>query len=243
MKSVLRVLLAFCLFACVYALALFGMPSLARLAGLFKACPWLLGTSLVPQLTFLITSIILAYVLGRGDLSTYGWKSVKPRQLLRPIIVSTITMLIFMSPMLIMMIAGRDMPDEGMKLQGPWSEGLFHKILFIWIIASICEEVFYRGLLQGVLEPLTKHGVRVLRVRFTAPVALCAIAFGLGHLCLLGMVPTPMLVGILLSATMLGFIAGYYREKTGSLAPAIAAHMTFNVIGTMIPLLACSLHG
>ena len=237
MKLILRLLLALALFACVYALALFMMPSLARLVGLRKACPWISGTSLVPQLTFFLASIILACILGKGDLSAYGWKSVKPRQLLRPIIVSTITMLILMSPMLVEMITGGDMPDEGMKPQGPWPEGLLHKILFIWIIASICEEVFYRGLLQGVLDPLRKFGVSVLRVRFTAPVALCAVAFGLGHLCLLGMVPTPMLIAILISTTVLGFIAGYFREKTGSLMPAIAVHMTFNVVGTLMPLL------
>ena len=130
-----------------------------------------------------------------------------------------------------------------MKSKGPWTGGLPQTVLFVWIIASICEEVFYRGLLQGVLDPLRKYGVRVLGVRFTAPVALCAVAFGLGHLCLRGMVPTPMLIAILISTTALGFIAGYFREKTGSLVPAIAAHMTFNVVGTLMPLLVRSLHG
>jgi len=119
MKLVLRLLFALVLFACVYALALFAVPSLARLVGLHRAYPWISGTGLVPQLTFFLASIILACILGKGDLSAYGWKSVKPRQLLRPIIVSTITMLILMSPMLVELITGGDMPDEEMKPQGP----------------------------------------------------------------------------------------------------------------------------
>ena len=243
MKLVLRLLFALVLFACVYALALFVMPSLARLVGLHRACPWLSGTSLVPQLTFFVASIILACILGKGDLSAYGWRSVRPRHLLRPVVVSTITMLILMSPMLVAMITGADLPDEGMTSKGPWIAGLPQTVLFVWIIASICEEVFYRGLLQGILAPLRKYGVRVLGVRLTAPVGLCAVAFGLGHLCLRGMVPTPMLIAILISTTALGLIAGYFREKTGSLMPAIAAHMTFNVVGTLMSLLVRSLHG
>ena len=44
-----------------------------------------------------------------------------------------------------------------------------------------------------------------------------------------------MLIAILVSTTVLGFIAGYYREKTGSLLPAISAHTTFNIVGTLTP--------
>ena len=58
-------------------------------------------------------------------------------------------------------------------------------ILTAWIYASICEEVFTRGLL--------------------------------------------LLVGIL------GVIAGNYREKTGSLIPAILIHSFFEIGGTLPP--------
>jgi membrane protease YdiL (CAAX protease family) len=51
------------------------------------------------------------------------------------------------------------------------------------------------------------------------------------------MVPVPLLIGILISTTVMGFIGGYYRERSGSLLPAIAAHMTFNVVGTTVPML------
>jgi membrane protease YdiL (CAAX protease family) len=39
------------------------------------------------------------------------------------------------------------------------------------------------------------------------------------------------------TATILGFIAGYFREKTGSIVPAIVAHFVFNVVGAGIPML------
>ena len=42
---------------------------------------------------------------------------------------------------------------------------------------------------------------------------------------------------IVLSAFILGVVAGYYREKTESLIPAIFVHMLFNVGGNCTVLL------
>jgi membrane protease YdiL (CAAX protease family) len=44
-----------------------------------------------------------------------------------------------------------------------------------------------------------------------------------------------MVVLIVISATALGFIAGYFRERTNSLMPAIAVHMTFNIVTGVFP--------
>ena len=117
----------------------------------------------------------------------------------------------------------------------PVAESLRNTILFVWLIASTCEEVFYRGLLLGWLMPLAGIRLGIGRAKLSVPVLLCGLAFGLGHLCLAGKVPPPMLVMILISTTLTGFVAGYYREKTGSLLPAIAAHMTANIVGTLLP--------
>ena len=228
MKLVLRLLLALVLFACVYALALFVMPSLARLVGLYRACPWLSGTSLVSQLTFFVASIILACILGKGDLSAYGWRWVRPRHLLRPIIVSTITMLILMSPMLVAMITGADPPDEGMRSKGPWIGGLPQTVLFVWIIASICEEVFYRGYMMtrigdwlgqvlGLFSSSFLFGLehflsRFFRYGFTFPAALWT--------------------GI--TSTIGGLIFGWQFQKTKSIFPSLIAHITQNLFGYVI---------
>jgi len=50
-----------------------------------------------------------------------------------------------------------------------------------------------------------------------------------------------IVISIVVSATLLGFIAGYYREKTGSLLPAIAAHITFNIVAFGIPTIMTSI--
>jgi len=41
----------------------------------------------------------------------------------------------------------------------------------------------------------------------------------------------------IISAIVLGIVAGFYRERTGSILPAIVVHMSFNVWGLAARLL------
>jgi membrane protease YdiL (CAAX protease family) len=233
-RDIAGVGLAAALFVFVYGVGLWVVPMLAASAGLSGAAPWLARSGLLTQITFLVMSAALAYAVGRGNLARFGCKWVGPRQWVRPVLVSVAAMLavmVIVGP-LTMALFG---PPTGRR--GPGPEGLAQTVIFVWIVASTCEEVFYRGLLQGVLAPLARLQARIGSVRLSLPVALCAVAFGLGHLCLLGRVPVQMLTMILISTTTLGFIAGYYRERTQSIIPAIGAHMTFNIVGTLVPLL------
>lgn len=106
-------------------------------------------------------------------------------------------------------------------------------ILFVWIWASIGEEILMRGLVQGYLEPLRRFGFRVLGRWFvSAPVLVAGVMFGLLHVVLwrsIGpMALVPMGLGMIL-----GTVAGYHRERTGSLIPAIFIHALFNVGGSL----------
>jgi membrane protease YdiL (CAAX protease family) len=133
---------------------------------------------------------------------------------------------------IVMMISGPPGGDEG----GPaMSKGLLNFVLTVVILASICEEIFNRGLVQGFLSPLKDKGVKLGKVHISLPVTICGLLFGLGHLCLLGNMDSRVVVLIVISATALGFVAGYFREKTDSLMPAIAVHMTFNIVSGVIP--------
>jgi membrane protease YdiL (CAAX protease family) len=229
-----RILGAFGLFAVVYGLGLAVVPAVYGSLGFGEH--WSLTSGLAIQITFLATSVLLMAILGRGDFAPYGFKSLAPRRLVAPIVVSAAAMLILMSPMVVMALTGAVPPEGevGPRHFGP--SNLASTIIYVWLIASTCEEVFYRGLLLGFLAPLKHLKLGTKRAGLSLPVVLCAVAFGLGHLCLRGIVPPPMLVHIIISTTVAGLVAGYYRESTGSLLPAIAAHMTFNVVGTLLPL-------
>ena len=106
-------------------------------------------------------------------------------------------------------------------------------ILGIWIYASICEEIFTRGLLQTWLSPLAKHRICLLhRWPLSVPVLLSGLFFAAMHIVLWPKLGPATLVVMFLAA-ILGLIAGYYREKTGSLIPAILIHSFFDIGGTV----------
>lgn len=115
-------------------------------------------------------------------------------------------------------------------------------ILTIWIYASICEEAFTRGLLPSWLSPLVQYRIRLLR-RWTLsiPILTSALFFAAMHIVLWPKLGPASLIIILL-ACILGLIAGYYREKTASLIPAILIHAFFDIGGTLPLWISAWLH-
>lgn len=104
-------------------------------------------------------------------------------------------------------------------------------IVFVWIYASVCEEVLTRGLLQSLIGGWGIASGRA--ARFSVPVLVSGLFFGAMHLVLIRSMGATAAVPIVL-ATLLGFLAARYRESTGSLIPAIIVHALFNV-GGMLP--------
>jgi len=164
-------------------------------------------------------------VLSKGRISTYGFKLTEDLQL-KGIILWSFG--IGVGGALIQSF----IPGEGLAFLEDFS---FPRIVIsIWIYASICEEVLTRGLIQGYLSPLTKYGFTLFKARISLPVLVGALFFGLMHLALLTMGVGGLLVlTIVFFAFILGIVAGFYRERTGSLIPAIITHMAFNISGTL----------
>jgi len=104
-------------------------------------------------------------------------------------------------------------------------------VVFVWIYASVCEEVLTRGLLQSIIGGwgIASGGA----ARFSVPVLVSGLFFGAMHLVLVKSMGATAVVPIVL-ATLLGFLAARYRESTGSIIPAIIVHALFNV-GGMLP--------
>ncbi|MBN2056483.1 CPBP family intramembrane metalloprotease [bacterium] len=107
-------------------------------------------------------------------------------------------------------------------------------VLLIWGLASICEEIFTRGLIQGFLTPLANRTVSVGFLSLPVPVLLSAVVFSLMHLGLLFAGTSSATVCIILIFTFfLGLIAGHFRQRSGSLIPAIVAHSLGNIGGLL----------
>lgn len=110
--------------------------------------------------------------------------------------------------------------------------------LFVFIYASVVEEVLFRGFLQNILAPLKDRGIKIFKRHISLPVIIGALAFGLVHLNLMATgAGAFFLTRTLLVTFTLGLIAGYYQEKYDNNAYAILTHMAGNFMGLMASLL------
>lgn len=109
-------------------------------------------------------------------------------------------------------------PARDMTDRADGALGVLLLIVIVGICAPIVEEIFYRGLFQ---QALLKRGLPPV-----AAVGINATVFGLSHGQLLQL---PALI-------LFGAVAGTLAHRSGRLGPAIAAHVTFNMV-TVVALL------
>jgi membrane protease YdiL (CAAX protease family) len=239
MKTGTRIFLGIAIWLLIYLLSVSLIPEVGFIDRFLDETGWL-SNGEISQISLLVLSLMVMLRLPGGDRKRYGFQGTGVGQLIAPVGLGVLVSVgFFVLNIVVVLIAG--MPDGPQS--GPVVEkSLLNFIITVVIVASICEEIFNRGLVQGFLSPLQEHSFRLFGL-FSLPVAIAGILFGLGHLCLLGSMGPRMAVMIIISATALGLIAGHYREKTGSLVPAIAVHMTFNIVSGVIPRLLMRIAG
>lgn len=183
--------------------------------------------SFLTHSTMLLISILAIYGFGKNVV--YKISLPRFKKIFRPILFGILVAIIANVSMQILTKA------IGVKLEA-------HPILmkmtplqvfvFIFIYASIAEEILFRGFLLNILKPLNAKGITIFKRRISYSVIISAIAFGLGHLILITTgVSGLFLLRIVLFTTLLGLVAGYYQEKYDNNAFAILVHMAGNSIG------------
>ncbi len=176
-----------------------------------------------------VFSFILILILSKGKISDYGFKIGENLRLKQTIIVGLIAGLILTSTTLYLPIN----PPPGTE-----DFSFIQVVILIWIFASIAEEVLSRGLVQSYLSPLEIFGFSIFGFRISLPVLFAALFFGAMHLPLfMTGLDSFSVFSIVISAFIMGIIAGHYREKIQSLIPPIIIHMLFNITGTIIGLI------
>ena len=176
----------------------------------------------------ILLSVLVLIVLKENIRYTISLPKLK--YVFRPILFGIVVSLVF--NILMAVVAHISGDKEGHSLIFNMSP--VQVFLFVFIYASIAEEILFRGFLLNILKPLKEKGISCFKRRISLPVIISALAFGLAHLILIttgaGIV---FLVMIVLSTTCLGLVAGYYQEKYANNAYAIIVHMA----GNSIPLL------
>jgi membrane protease YdiL (CAAX protease family) len=119
-------------------------------------------------------------------------------------------------------------------------------LLGLVLAATIAEELFVRGWMQGFLEPLNEHAVNVMSKRVSVPVLTGALFFGAMHLSLTKLgVDVATLATIFVFTIVLGLLAGLARSISGSLEAAVLTHLAGNfggIVGGIIYVLATGAH-
>ena len=189
--------------------------------------PWSEGA--LSHTVMWLVSLILILIISKGKLSAYGIQLGKDYRWAQMIILGFATGAAFT----VMLNA---FPETSNALLPDYS--FAQTVIFVWLYASICEEILTRGLIQSFLAPLTMYGISISGLRISLPVLVGALFFGLMHLGLLTTGADLLQVIIIVAfATVLGVIAGYHREQTGSIIPAIIVHMFGNIGGYCMGLL------
>jgi len=221
-SAMVRIIIAVLMGLFILAVASFIMMSIDNLLILSQSKPWI--GPFINHTTMMAISIIVMLILSKGKISIYGFKIGENVQLKQIALVS-------LGIGIIGALIQSSLPGKSLAFIEKYS--FLQVVIVIWIYASICEEVLTRGLIQGYLMPLTKYGFAVFKLRISVPVLVGALFFASMHIMLLTMgIATFTVITIVLFALILGIIAGYHREKTGSIIPAIIVHILFNLGGS-----------
>ena len=208
-------------------------------AGIFVTAKFIsskipLNSHLVPD-SFISLSIMLLLsiiaIYGMRKYMTYKFSLPKFKNVLKPIaigIIATIAINLFMSIVSKLIVGTIDVHPALLTLNP------IQLLLFVFIYASIVEEVLFRGFLLNLLKPLKTHGVNLFNRKISFSVIISALAFGLAHLALITTgVDAVFLVRVVLFASSLGLVAGYYQEKYDNNAFAIVVHMAGNSLAVI----------
>jgi membrane protease YdiL (CAAX protease family) len=222
MKNKERIIYGFIITAVIYAIAQIVSVN-------FKLNIDFIPDAFITLTIFLILSVLAIYVFRKH--MSYNISMPKFKKVLKPIamgVIVTVTIGILMT--VVTKVSGGELEGHpAFKIMNP-----LQIFIFVFIYASIAEEILFRGFLQNLLKPLSTKGITVFKQKISLPVILSAIAFGLAHLILIKSgVGFLFLLKIVLITTSLGLVAGYYQEKYDNNAYAIIVHMGGNLFGVV----------
>lgn len=183
---------------------------------------------IIVDMLFLTVSLIGILILGRRNFSGYGFK--KPEgNVPWGFIVGLGLVLGSIATITIILTGANGNPSlSGLDIRT--------KILLIWFLASITEEVFVRGFLQSYLKPLEERKI-VLGKKFeiSYPVIFSSLFFSAIHIPLIFFGADIISIVVICSLTLvLGYFAASLREKHESITPSIGIHVATNIGGTML---------
>jgi membrane protease YdiL (CAAX protease family) len=181
--------------------------------------------SVITHSSMLILSVLTITILGKGRFSEYGFHKAQNVRWVRSTLIA---LALGASGTCIILLSGASGMPMMEQLSFP------QVILFVWLLASIAEEVLTRGVIQSYLSPLNEAEVKLLMLKVNIPTLISALFFSAMHITVITSgadIPTTIIVVVY--AFFLGLLAGHIRAQSQSLVPAIAVHILFNIGGVV----------
>jgi membrane protease YdiL (CAAX protease family) len=184
-------------------------------------------SSVIIQLTYFLSACVFFFILPKTAYD-FGFR-IEKFNITRIVSIILILQIIPLIASLFLILSKNTLPQT-------WMSKSLIDIIFIYLFLSpICEEFFFRGLLQTIMAPLENLKLKIFNVKISMPVALSAVMFTLIHIDFsYNALTTFAAIKTIISITFLGLVCGYFREKHKSLLPAIFAHSLYNFFGVFL---------
>jgi membrane protease YdiL (CAAX protease family) len=203
--------------------------SISILAGKFDLTTDLIPSSFTTHTIMILLSFTVIYFM--KNKLTYRFSIPSVKTIIKPVIFGFGTAIVagvFVA--VLMNVAGIDIESHPIADKMNPTQVL----IFVFVYASIAEEILFRGFLMNMLKPLESNAIVFLKRKISLPVVICAIAFGAAHLILISTgAGLFFLIRVVFFTTCLGFVAGYYQEKHDNNFYAIIVHMSGNILAVI----------
>ena len=187
--------------------------------------PWM--TSAIVSPVVLCLSLLTIFLFSIGTLPLWGFQipTLDVMALLSTIGLITAIVIVSVSEHLSPTPAKMNPPSD-------WSGRIIFFIVIV-LLASIGEEVLFRGFLQNILDNSLLLSINLGLFSITSGALISAIVFGLIHIAPAKQMGSSVPV-LVISAAILGLMAGIFLTISGSLILPIIVHIEFNLVGFIL---------
>jgi len=211
---------------CLVALAIFLVPS-CILAVLHPKEPHL--QIVVQTVMEFVSAVVLIWAISKGNWKEWGFCAPTkiPKAVYAGLLIGVVSVLLGMLISTVIEFK----PISYLEIP------FLYQIPCFWLLAPVGEETVFRGLAQSYLRVHIKGSFRLAKWRVSYPALIGALVFGLVHLGSIGQgANLPATIFTVCTAFVVGLVAGYFRDETGSLGAPILIHSLVNVVGILFTL-------
>lgn len=190
----------------------------------------------IMEYLMLAFTIPILYYFHHKGIIRFKMSSLKLTILLKIIVISYIVSILtqFLSGLTMLIF-------ERPANQNPTISNTYIYIINILIVASLAEELLFRGFLLNMLQSLREKSVKIFRLHLSYSAILSGFVFGAIHLIyLIYKEHLALIVLMSISASIMGTLAGYFQEKyENNTLAAIVTTISSNfvsVVGILIAL-------